>query len=86
MTTYTFYSYKTNFTMRVTVLGSCGSGAGKLVAVDNMVIKMVTNTSSNANHPIEPEAEVKEKVLLAVYIISVHPCREHGTLSLSCLA
>ena len=47
--------------MRVTVMGSSGGRPGNLVAVDNFVIKMITNTTAG-NLTREPEAEVQEKV------------------------
>ena len=45
-----FSSYKSNFTMRATLMGSSGGGGGgsndnKVVAVDNFVVKMITNNT-----------------------------------------
>ena len=57
------FSYKSNFTMRVTVMGSSGGRPGNLVAVDNFVIKMITNGTAG-NLTREPEAEVQEKVII----------------------
>ncbi len=57
-----FSSYKTNFTMRATVMGSSGEGPGKMVAVDNFVIKMITNNTEGNVTKFEPEADLREKV------------------------
>lgn len=49
--------------MKVVMTASVGRGDGKLVAVDNVVIKMVTNTTeADSSVGAEPEAEIQEKV------------------------
>ncbi len=57
-----FYSYKTNFTMIATIMGSSGQGPDKLVALDNIVIKMIAN-ASNTGNATEPQADLKEQVI-----------------------
>ena len=59
-----FKSYETNFTMKLTIMGSPGKGnPSSLVAVDNIIIKMATNKSRNVtNKGAEPEADFKAKV------------------------
>ena len=59
-----FKSYETNFTMKLTIMGSPGKGnPSSLVAVDNIIIKMATNKSRNVtNKGAEPEADFKTKV------------------------
>ena len=61
----TFSSYESNFTMKLTIMGSPGKGDPlSLVAVDNVIIKMATNNSRNVtNKGAEPEADVKGKVI-----------------------
>jgi hypothetical protein len=53
--------------MEVTVMGSSGNAPGNLVALDNFVIKMVSNGSAEAgdatNGTVEPAAEVRKKVI-----------------------
>ena len=49
--------------MRITLMASMGKGSDKLVAVDNVVIKMSSNVSDNStNIGREPVAKIKEKV------------------------
>ena len=55
--------------MTITVMASNGQDPGSLVAVDNFIIKMVTNataaTATNKkNATAEPETDIKEKVRL----------------------
>ena len=48
--------------MRVTVMASSGGTSTNLVAVDNVIIKMVSNNTGNSSLSEEPETEVQEKV------------------------
>jgi len=51
--------------MEVTVMGSSGKNYGNLIALDNFVIKMVSNGTdggNGTNGTVEPEAEVRKKV------------------------
>ena len=57
-------SYDSNFTMKLTVMGSPGkANPSSLVAVDNIIIKMATNESRNVTGKgVEPEMDFKSKV------------------------
>jgi hypothetical protein len=49
--------------MRITLMASMGKGSDKLVAVDNVIIKMSPNGSDNStNVGREPITKIKEKV------------------------
>ena len=48
--------------MRITLMASMGKGQDKLVAVDNVIIKMSSNKSRNGTFTSEPERDIKFKV------------------------
>ena len=54
--------------MKLTIMGSPGKGNPlSLVAVDNLIIKMATNSSRNVtNFGPEPEADVQGKVRMGI--------------------
>lgn len=58
-----YSSYKSNFTMRITVMGSPGGNPTNLVALDNIIIKMSTNSSKNVSdsEQQEPQADWEDK-------------------------
>ena len=55
--------------MRVSVMASLGGGekSGNLVAIDNFVIKMITNDSREVTELVgqEPETDIEDEVGLA---------------------
>ena len=52
--------------MRITVMASLGKNKGSLVAIDNVIINMTSNSAGNstANEPI---TRIKEKVTWVAY-------------------
>lgn len=59
---YDLYSYKTNISMRITILASRGTDARNLVAVDTIIVKMDNATTSSSISLAEPEADIEDEV------------------------